>query len=436
MIMRNKILGTAFAAVLIAACGDVKVGGSDAPGIDSFSPERSSALGDTNITLTGFGFEDGSGEATILVGGVLASNVTVVDDATVTFNTPPHEPGTEAEIVLFNSDGTGRAVDTLLYSNHPKIFSVGPVFGSVAGGTTVTITGVGFENFDPGDNTVSIGDTAAESVTVVSDTELSVTTGVSSDTAFVAVDVTVANKNGSAVLPEVFKYTKQGFLLTNCRTPGLSFLDLDTLEVTEIAPMATGLSSLAIHPDGTIYGESCRDNRNLVTLDPLSGEIDIVGALRSGGNTQEIASDMLFVGNTLYGIAQRNARRLITIDIATGAATVIGAVAQSTSQSLCIENIDDASFHIINKLDGDLSTISTVDSTMAVVQPLTGGPTNNVNCHGMLTHDNVTYVMSARPNMSPEVSTIYTLNVATGAMTEFVQLPILAAGLSVTPSDF
>jgi hypothetical protein len=85
----------------------------------------------------------------------------------------------------------------------PTLTQVSPDSSFPSGGIAITVRGSGFLDDAPGTNTVRIGNLAAASVVVVSDTELTcrVPAGVAG-----LVDVQVSNDNGTARLTDAFTY--------------------------------------------------------------------------------------------------------------------------------------------------------------------------------------------------------------------------------------
>jgi len=65
----------------------VQIGGASALALSSISPDSGSTGGSTAITLSGANFEQG---AAVAIGGLAASNVSVVSGATITALTPAH----------------------------------------------------------------------------------------------------------------------------------------------------------------------------------------------------------------------------------------------------------------------------------------------------------------------------------------------------------
>lgn len=94
--------------------------------------------------------------------------MTVNNDGSITLTLPAHASGS-VDILVIGPGGTSAntAADNFIYAATPTIGSLSPNQGPVAGGTTVTVTGSGFNgatdvNFDgtPGDNLVVSSDTS------------------------------------------------------------------------------------------------------------------------------------------------------------------------------------------------------------------------------------------------------------------------------------
>lgn len=82
---------------------------STPPTITAISPASGFYASSTDVTVTGSGFEDeGAGEAVVVLDGDLMSDVTVVDDTTLTFTAPIGRPLVHGDLEIV--DGRGRAV--------------------------------------------------------------------------------------------------------------------------------------------------------------------------------------------------------------------------------------------------------------------------------------------------------------------------------------
>lgn len=186
-------------AAVCAALLEVHVAGAaDPPTITSVSPATGPAAGGTVVTITGTGFAAG---ATVSFDGVAATNVTVSNATTIVATTPAGDPG-PATLVVTNLDGLGASLGgafTYLQAA-PTVSGANPSSGSTLGGTSVTITGTGFQS----GAVVRFGGTAATNVVVTSATTLTATTPAHAPG---AVTVQVVNTDGqSGSLASAFTY--------------------------------------------------------------------------------------------------------------------------------------------------------------------------------------------------------------------------------------
>ena len=115
------------------------------PVLEGIKPPTGPAQGGTLAVVTGVGFVPG---ATFFLGGVPAAGSTVHDGALATLVTPPGAPGA-VELVIVNPDGGWSSLDSaFVYASTDKpsitLTGLAPIQGSVAGGTTVNVTGSGF----------------------------------------------------------------------------------------------------------------------------------------------------------------------------------------------------------------------------------------------------------------------------------------------------
>ena len=153
----------------------------------------------TSVTLTGTGFlNNAAGTNTVTVDGAAATNVVVVDDTTITCDTPAGPAGTAVDVVVANANGSATLAGGFGYHLEPTLTATAPAVGTSLGGTNVTLSGTGFSVNDPGTNTVSFDGVAATNVVVVNDT--TITCDTPAGPAGVAVDVVLANANGTATL--------------------------------------------------------------------------------------------------------------------------------------------------------------------------------------------------------------------------------------------
>ena len=130
------------------------------PVITELSPDFGPLAGEIPITISGAGFTSGS---TVKFGNTTAT-VTAVSPTQITATEPPTSNGAELVYVTVTTpsgtSATGNVTEQFAYKSVPGVESVSPDSGSLAGGSTVTITGTAFT----GAKYVYFGSTAATNV--------------------------------------------------------------------------------------------------------------------------------------------------------------------------------------------------------------------------------------------------------------------------------
>lgn len=186
---------TAGAATIVVTNPDAQTGSlvsgytytaATPPAVTGLSPTSGSTGGGAVLTITGTGFATG---ATVSIGGAAATNVVVSSATSLTARVPAGAAGA-ASVVVTNVDtqsGTYGGGFTYVSSATPTVTAVSPTGGPVAGGTSVTITGTGFN----AGAVVTFGTVAATGVTVVSSTSITATTP--AGTAATQATITVTN---------------------------------------------------------------------------------------------------------------------------------------------------------------------------------------------------------------------------------------------------
>lgn len=175
---------------------------ASAPTISSILPVSGGTSGGTVVTISGTGFSSG---ATVKFGGTLATSVSIASATSITATTPAHAGG-KVDVVVTNSDTqTATLAQAFTYTvSAPTISSVSPASGSTSGGTSITITGTGFQS----GATVTVGVRPATGVTVVSGTSITAYTPLGPPTEQLKVDVTVTNPDSlKATATGAFTYT-------------------------------------------------------------------------------------------------------------------------------------------------------------------------------------------------------------------------------------
>ena len=132
------------------------------PVISDISPPDGSILGGNIVTITGTNL---TGATSVLFGKAVSTNITVVNDTTLTCRTPLNKAGASGVIVQ-TGGGPSGAFASFTFVTPASITGVLPLSGSTNGGTFVTIKGKDFT----GATSVTIGGVEATSFTVVNAT--------------------------------------------------------------------------------------------------------------------------------------------------------------------------------------------------------------------------------------------------------------------------
>jgi hypothetical protein len=169
------------------------------PVVTAVSPARGTTAGGTAVTVTGTGLAGATG---VSFGGA-AAQITADSATQITVTSPPGN-GT-VDITVTTSAGTSAATsaDKFTYiTPPPAVTAVSPASGSIAGGTTVTITGTGLA----GATSVSFGGAAAKIITD-SATQITVTSPPGNNG---TVDITVTTPGGTSAITAADQFTYIG----------------------------------------------------------------------------------------------------------------------------------------------------------------------------------------------------------------------------------
>lgn len=311
------VLGVATGLLLAAGCGEVTATDNtpDAfapvmdPTISALSPDHGPLAGGTTVTVTGTGFlANDAGTNFILVGNTVATDVTVIDDTTLTFVTPAALADGPADLTVINGAGFINMTAAWSYNPLPVVTAVTPPTGSFGGNEIVTLTGSGFKNLEAGTITVSFGGAAATNVQATSDTTITLRTPPSAGAPFERVRVSVENANGEAIAENAYGYRKSGYFVGTNRYKNIGsilFMDPTTLETTEIMRLPDRQSINSIQP-------GAGDNLIVTTrgypgkaydVDPYSKiamELGDVGLLGTPQN--DTLRDLVKVNTAWYGV--------------------------------------------------------------------------------------------------------------------------------------
>ncbi len=162
------------------------------PQVGSIAPPTGSVLGGTSVAISGINF---TGATAVTFGSVPATSFNILSDTQVTATSPAAQAVGSVDVTVTGPNGTSSTslADLFVYTDPPAptVTAVSPARGSTAGGTSVTITGTGFD----GATAVTFGSTPAMSFSVLSDSQI---TAISPPGTAGASNVTVATANGTS----------------------------------------------------------------------------------------------------------------------------------------------------------------------------------------------------------------------------------------------
>ena len=170
-----------------------------APTVTAITPKTGPAAGGTTVIITGSGF---TGASKVVFGRVAASSFTLNSDIQITAVSPAGSGTVDVRVTTPGGTSAIAGADQFTYVfAQPKITSISPTSGPVAGGTPVTITGSDFT----GATKVLFGTVSASSFTVNSATQI---TAVSPAAAVSGtVDVRVTTPGGTSAIAGADQFT-------------------------------------------------------------------------------------------------------------------------------------------------------------------------------------------------------------------------------------
>jgi len=167
-----------------------------APTVTAIAPPAGPSTGGTTVVITGTGF---SGATAVTFGGLSAGYITN-SNTQITATAPAGIPGTvDIRVTTVGGTSATSVADQYTYVEAPAVAMISPAAGPTSGGTTVTISGLGFS----GATAVSFGATAATGYTVNSNNQITATAPAGVGT----VDVQVSTVGGTSTPAAASKYT-------------------------------------------------------------------------------------------------------------------------------------------------------------------------------------------------------------------------------------
>src|SRR5215469_11731112 len=140
------------------------------PNITSITPASGPVSGGSLVTLFGSGLSSANVPGDILFGATPAASINSITDTALTVVSPEVSSAGVVTLKVTTPNGSASWDDGFNYTNDVSITSILPASGPVAGGTTLTIAGVGFLQVF----SIQFDSTPAPTMIVASDTQLTV----------------------------------------------------------------------------------------------------------------------------------------------------------------------------------------------------------------------------------------------------------------------
>ena len=255
----------------------------------SLAPPSGSETGGTLVTITGSGF---LGATSVTFDGTAGTPFTVVSDTTITVVAPAHAVGI-APVVVTDAAGNSAPLEFEYTADESVATALDPDSGSEAGGTVVTITGTGFL----GATGVTFDGTLGTAFTVVSDTEITVTTPAGTAG---PVDVVVIDELGGNSAPLEYTYTADASAAASL-TPTFG----PAAGGTVVTITGSGfLGATGVTFDGTSGTSFTVDSDTQITVTSPAGTAGLVDVIvtDAAGNSAPLAFEYAAVGANVMGI--------------------------------------------------------------------------------------------------------------------------------------
>jgi hypothetical protein len=246
------------------------------PKLTVISPPVGPTTGGTPVAITGTDIQMG---ATVVFGNVPAARINSVTSTSIEAVTPVHDPA-NVDVKVTNPDAGS---DTLLAAftfegsplpigaPPPTISTVLPNYGSVIGGTVVTITGTDFQS----GATVTFGQSPATPVVFNNATHLQATTPPHAQEGIV--DVIVRNPDGQSAT------RSHGYTYTSASAPTISSLSIDS--GLDLGGTAVTISGTNFSPGATVdFGALPAATVNVVS----TTQIDVTTPAQPAGTVVDV----------------------------------------------------------------------------------------------------------------------------------------------------
>lgn len=314
----------------------------------SLTPDSGTELGGTLVTISGSGF---LGATAVEFDGTSGIGFEIVDDTTITVETPAHAPG-PVEVVVIDPAGDSAPLGFTFVGFPSAVSGIDPDEGPEAGGTLVTVTGTGFT----GAGAVEFDGIPGTEFEVVDDSTITV---VSPAHAPGTVELVVIDGSGdSAPVPFTF-LTEPSDALSLDPDSG------DEVGGTPVTITGTGfLGATAVEFDGTSGTDFVIvDDTTITVVSPghAPGTVDVVVVDGEGGDSEPLDFEYLAV-----------AAEATSIDPATGpvaggtVVTIIGS-GFTGSTGVTFDDVPGTDFEVVSDTEITVTSPVGIPGTAEVV---------------------------------------------------------------------
>jgi alpha-tubulin suppressor-like RCC1 family protein len=261
----------------VAAGSQVLAFGEALPVVSKVTPHEGPMEGGATVTITGVNL---GGATAVHFGAAAAKSFTVESGESITATTPAGTGTVDVTVTSTSgTSGTGSA-DKYTYRTPPTVTKLSVKGGPATGGTTVTITGLGFT----GATGVSFAGVPATNVTVIGNTSI---TAVSPTGVAGPADVRVTSVGGTSavVKKDQFRYAPVVELVSPANGPKAGG---NTVTITG-AGFPEGANTVKFKfGKATSKSVQCTSNTSCTVLVPLSkaaGTFDVIAQANKGKST-------------------------------------------------------------------------------------------------------------------------------------------------------
>jgi len=258
-----------------------------APSIVGISPSQGVSAGGTQVNITGTNF---TGVSAVKFGAASAASFTVISSNSISAVSPAGSAGmVDIQVVTPSGASATGISDQFTYLAPPAVTSVSPASGSIAGGTTVAISGMNLT----GATSVSFGTTAAAGFTFNSST--GIISAVSPPGSVGTVDIRIVTSGGTSAISGADHFTFTTAPVVTSVNPSAGPLAGGTA-VTIQGENFSGATAVKFNSTpGNIVSVSA-DGSNLSATSPAgsAGTVDITVVTPAGASATSSADQFIY----------------------------------------------------------------------------------------------------------------------------------------------